>query len=29
MSVKTAGGKQNFKLAFILFYSRLSSPSGV
>jgi hypothetical protein len=29
MGIKTADGKQNFKLASILVFSRLSSPSGI
>ncbi len=29
MGIKTADGKQNFKLASIWFYSKLSPPSGL
>jgi hypothetical protein len=29
MGIETAVGKQSFKLASILFFSELSSPSGV
>jgi hypothetical protein len=29
MGIETADGKQNFKLASILFFSELSSPSGI
>jgi hypothetical protein len=29
MSKETADGKQNFKLASILFFSELSTPSGI
>jgi hypothetical protein len=29
MDIKTADGKQNFKLSSIWFYSKLSSPSGL
>ena len=29
MGIETADGKQNFTLAFILFFSELSSPSGI
>jgi hypothetical protein len=29
MGIGTADGKQNFKLASILFFSKLSSPSGI
>jgi hypothetical protein len=29
MSIETADGKQNFKLTSILFFSELSSPSGI
>jgi hypothetical protein len=29
MGLKTADSKENFKLATILFYSRLSIPSGI
>ncbi len=29
MGIETADGRQNFKLAFILFFSELSSPSGI
>ena len=29
MGIETADGKQNFKLASILFLSELSSPSGI
>jgi hypothetical protein len=29
MGTETADGKQNFKLASILFFSKLSSPSGI
>ncbi len=29
MGIETADGKQNFKVASILFFSELSSPSGI
>jgi hypothetical protein len=29
MGIETADGKQNFKLASILFLSELSSPRGI
>ena len=29
MGIENADGKQNFKLASILFFSELSSPSGI
>jgi hypothetical protein len=29
MGIETADGKQNFKLASILFFPELSSPSGI
>ncbi len=29
MGIETADGKQNFKLTSILFFSELSSPSGI
>ena len=29
MCIETADGKQNFKLASILFFSELSFPSGI
>jgi hypothetical protein len=29
MGIETADGKQSFKLASILFFSELSSPSGI
>jgi hypothetical protein len=29
MSIETADGKQNFKLASIWFFSKLRSPSGI
>jgi len=29
MCIETADGKQNFKLASILFFSKLCSPSGI